>query len=140
MLYAIIDAVSDIDELITVSYGETVGELAKWFIDEVKENADMYLSDEADFEMIDDACEQLEVLCEDDDSVNVSDMEGITVEAGDISISIIGAYYTYEEMKKALEEFISQKPKFKKIKVPDNENEKISVIDELNCMLIKSGI
>ena len=35
MVYAIIDAMSDIEELITVAYGETPSDLMRWYVDEV---------------------------------------------------------------------------------------------------------
>ena len=140
MVYAIIDAVSDVEELITVAYGETASELARWFIDEVKDTSDMYLSKDEDFELVDKACESLEILCEDEESAEVRDIDGITVEAGDISVSVIGAYHTYEEMKAGLEAFISEKPKFKKIKIPDNPYEDENIIDKINSELIKSGL
>lgn len=140
MVYAIIDAISDVEELITVAYGNTACELARWFIDEVKDTADMYLSAKEDFDTVDTACESLEILCEDDDAADVTDICGLTVEAGEISVSVIGSYYTYEDMKKALEDFISQKPKFKKIKVPDNLYEDQKLIDKLNADLIRSSI
>lgn len=138
MVYAIIDAVSDVEELITVAYGDRASELARWFIDEVKDTADMYLSENEDFEMIDKACDSLEVLCEDEDSAEVSDIGGLTVEAGSISVCVIGAYHTYEEMKAELEAFISEKPKFKKVKVPENLYEDEKLIDKLNSELIRS--
>lgn len=138
MVYAIIDAVSDVEELITVAYGDRAYELARWFIDEVKDTADMYLSAQEDFDTVDKACEDLEVLCEDEDSSEVADIDGITVEAGEISVSVIGAYHSYEEMKAGLEAFISEKPKFKKIKVPDNLYEDEKLIDKLNSELIRS--
>lgn len=140
MVYAIIDANSDIEELITVAYGERASELARWFIDEVKDTADMYLSEESDFAEIDSACEKLEILCEDEDSAEVGDVDGLTIEAGAISVAVIGAFFTYEDMKTALEQFISEKPKFKKIKVPDNLYEDEKIIDKLNSELIRSSI
>ncbi len=140
MVYAIIDAASDISELITIAYGETASELARWFIDEVNDTADMYLSAEEDFRQLEDTCKSLEVLCEDTDSSEVSDIDGITIEISDISVAIIGAYYNYEDMKAALEQFISDKPKFKKVTVPDNVNESIKVIDELNSALIRCAV
>lgn len=140
MLYAIIDAISDVEELITVAYGKSVSELARWFVDEVKDTADMYLSEESDFTLIDEACESLSVMCEADDCINLSDVDGIIVEAGGISLSVVGAYYTYEEMKSALESFLSEKPKFKKIKIPDNPYEDETVIDRINSELIRNGI
>ena len=140
MVYAIIDALSDIEELITVAYGDRASDLAIWFIDEVKDTADMYLSSEDDFVQVDKACKSLEILCEDEDATEVSDLDGITVEAGDISVSVIGAYHSYEEMKEALEAFISEKPKFKKISIPENPYEDESIIDKINSELIKNGI
>lgn len=139
MVYAIIDAVSDVEELITVAYGEQANELARWFIDEVNDSADMYLSEESDFILIDKACESLSVLCE-EDCIQLSDVDGIMVEAGGISLSVVGVYYTYEEMKQGLEEFLSDKPKFKKIKIPDNPYEDEAVIDKINSELIRNGI
>ena len=140
MVYAIIDAVSDVEELITVAYGDRASELARWFIDEVKDTADMYLSDSEDFDEVDSACDKLEILCEDEDSAEVQDIDGLTIEAGAISVSVIGAYHTYEEMKAGLESFISEKPKFKKIRVPDNLYEDEKLIDKLNSELIRSSI
>ena len=89
MVYAIIDAVSDVEELITVAYGDRAYELARWFIDEVKDTADMYLSAQEDFDTVDKACEDLEVLCEDEDSSEVADIDGITVEAIDEKFSLL---------------------------------------------------
>ena len=43
-------------------------------------------------------------------------------------------------MKKALGEFLSEKPKYKKIAIPDNPYESEKVIDSLNALLIRSGI
>lgn len=140
MVYAIIDANSDVEELITVAYGERASDLARWFIDEVKDTADMYLSEDADFETVDDSCEKLEILCDDDADTVVGDVDGLTVEAGAISVAVIGAFFNYEDMKTALEQFISEKPKFKKIKVPDNLYEEEKIIDKLNSELIRSSI
>ena len=140
MVYAVIDAVSEVEELITVAYGEQASDLARWFIDEVNDTADMYLSEESDFALVAEACESFEVLCEDEDCIQVSDVDGITVEVGGISLSVVGAYYTYEEMKSGLEAILSEKPKFKKIKIPDNPHEDISVIDKINSELIRNGI
>ena len=140
MVYAIIDAVSDVEELITVAYGNYASDLARWFIDEVKDTADMYLSEPEDFDLIDNACEKLEILCEDTESAEVPDIDGLTIEAGAISVGVVGSYHTYEEMKAGLEKFISDKPKFKKIKVPDNLHESIKVIDALNAELIRGAI
>lgn len=141
MVYAVIDAISGTndEELITVAYAETASQLAEWFIEEVNDTADMYLSANEDFEQIEKSISMLGILC-DKDGCEVSDLTGITVEAGDISVSIIGAYYNYEEMKAGLGEFISEKPKFKKVKIPDNPYEQIKTIDELNSALIKSAL
>lgn len=140
MVYAIIDAAADIEELITVAYAERASELARWFIDEVKDTADMYLSENSDFEIVDKACESLEVLCEDEDCTQLSDIDGIVVEAGNISLSVVGAYATYDEMKEALAVFLSDKPKFKKINIPENPTEETDVIDKINSELIRNGI
>ena len=136
MVYAIIDAVSDVEELITVAYAETPCELAKWFAAELRENADMYLSSDSDFALVDEACESINVIC-DDENADLSDVDGIVVEAGDISLSVVGAYYTYEDMKAGLLEFLSDKPAYSKVNVPDNENESIKTLDELNAELIR---
>lgn len=139
MVYAVLDAVSDIEEMITVAYAEKPCGLAAWFIDEVRDTADMYVSSEKDFEEIEKSIAVLNVLTHEDAS-ELNDIDGITVEAGDISISVIGAFYTYEEMKAGLCAFLSEKPKFKKVAVPDNPYESQKVIDALNAALIKSGI
>ena len=119
MVYAIIDTLSDIEELITVAYAEKPCDLAVWFLEEVNDTADMYLSDDKDFEKLDKIINSMDILTH-EDACELSDIDGLTVDIADISISVIGAFYNYEEMKNALEEFISEKPKFKKIQVLDN--------------------
>ncbi len=139
MVYAIIDALSDIEELITVAYAEKPCDLAVWFLEEVNDTADMYLSDDKDFEKLDKITNSMDILTH-EDACELSDIDGLTVDIADISISVIGAFYNYEEMKKALEEFISDKPKFKAIDVPENPYEKNEVIDNLNRSLVKAAI
>ncbi len=139
MVYAIIDAVSDIEELITVAYAEKPYGLAEWFIEEVRDSADMYLSAEEDFALLDKSIEALAILANEDAS-DLDDIDGITVEVSDISVSVIGAYHTYEDMKAGLCAFLSEKPKFKKLVVPDNPYETQTVLDSLNRSLIKCGI
>lgn len=139
MVYAIIDALSDIEELITVAYAEKPCDLAVWFLEEVNDTADMYLSDDKDFEKLDKIIDSMDILTH-EDACDLSDIDGLTVDIADISISVIGAFYNYEEMKKALEEFISDKPKFKAIDVPENPYEKNEVIDNLNRSLVKAAI
>lgn len=139
MVYAIIDALSDIEELITVAYAEKPCDLAVWFLEEVNDTADMYLSDDKDFEKLDKILDSMDILTH-EDACELSDIDGLTVDIADISISVIGAFYNYEEMKKALEEFISDKPKFKAIDVPENPYEKNEVIDNLNRSLVKAAI
>ena len=139
MVYAIIDALSDIEELITVAYAEKPCDLAVWFLEEVNDTADMYLSDDKDFEKLDKIINSMDILTH-EDACELSDINGLTVDIADISISVIGAFYNYEEMKKALEEFVSDKPKFKAIDVPENPYEKNEVIDNLNRSLVKAAI
>lgn len=139
MVYAIIDALSDIEELITVAYAEKPCDLAVWFLEEVNDTADMYLSDDKDFEKLDKIINSMDILTH-EDACELSDIDGLTVDIADISISVIGAFYNYEEMKKALEEFVSDKPKFKAIDVPENPYEKNEVIDNLNRSLVKAAI
>lgn len=140
MVYAIIDAMSDIEELITVAYGESPDELVRWFVDEVRDTADMYLSQSEDFEQMEKACQNLEILCEEDCGTAISDVDGITVEIAGVSVSVLGAFDNYDEMKESLLSIISEKPKFKKIVVPDNSQEDEKIIDNLNSELIRHGI
>ncbi len=140
MVYAILDAQSDVEEMITVAYADTTAGLAAWFIDEVRDTADMYLSEDEDFEQIDKSLATLEVLSDPDAETALSDLDGVTVEAGAISVSVIGAYFNYENMKKALTDFLSEKPKYKKIEIPDNPYESEKTIDSLNSALIRSGL
>lgn len=140
MVYAIINAQSDVEEMITVAHADTPAGLAAWFIDEVRDTADMYLSEDADFEQIEKSLSMLEVLSDKDAEAELSDLDGVTVEAGDISVSVIGTYFNYEEMKKALTDYLSEKPKYKKLAVPDNPYESEKVIDSLNSALIRCGL
>ena len=139
IVYAIIAAPRDIEELITVAYAEKPCDLAVWFLEEVNDTADMYLSDDKDFEKLDKITNSMDILTH-EDACELSDIDGLTVDIADISISVIGAFYNYEEMKNALEEFISDKPKFKAIDVPENPYEKNEVIDNLNRSLVKAAI
>ena len=139
MVYAIIDAVNSIEELITVAYADKPCGLTRWYMDEVRDTADMYLSDEHDFEQLEQSLAALDILAH-EDAAELDDIDGITLEAADISVSVVGAFFTYEDMKKGLEAFLSEKPKFKKITVPDNPFESQKLLDELNAALIKSSI
>lgn len=140
MVYAILDAQSDVEEMITVAHADTPTGLAAWFIDEVRDTADMYLSEDEDFEQIEKSLAVLEVLSDADAETSLSDLDGVTVEAGDVSVSVIGAYFNYEDMKKALAAFLSEKPKYKKLEIPDNPYESEKTIDSLNSALIRCGL
>ena len=140
MVYAIIDANSDYEEMITVAYGERPCDAARWFIDEVNDTAQMYLAEQADFDELDKVLSHMEILADEDAESTVDDLDGLTVEVGGISVAVIGSYYNYEDMKSALAAFLSDKPKYKKLAVPDNEFESIKVLDELNAALIRCGL
>ena len=99
-----------------------------------------YLSQEKDFEQMEKACSNLEILCEEDCGTALSDVDGVTIEIAGISVSVLGAYENYDDMKESLYYIISDKPKFKNIVVPDNQDEDERVIDKLNSDLIRHGI
>lgn len=140
MVYAIIDANSDYEEMITVAYGERACDAARWFIDEVNDTAQMYLAEQADFDELDKVLTSMEVLADEDSDSTVDDLDGLTVEVGGISVAVVGSFYNYEDMKAALVTFLSDKPKYKKLAVPDNESESVRVIDDLNASLIRCGL
>ncbi len=140
MIYAIIEAASDVEELITVAYGEKASDVAAWFVDEVRDTAEMYLSEPSDFEKLDEVCGSLSVLCDEDADTGTDDLDGVYVEVGGITVSLVGAFDGYAAMKTALTVYLSEKPKFKKLTIPDNPSEDTAVTDTLNAALIRCGL
>lgn len=75
------------------------------------------MSEDKDFEQIEASLSVLSVLAEDDSS-EISDLTGMTIEVSDISVSVIGAFYTYEDMKKALGESYPKSRSIKSLSSP----------------------
>lgn len=146
MVYAILHAASDHEELITVAHGDTAEDLARWFIDELQDTADMYLTEDADFEKLEKIVENLEVLCDSSSSFAVTDADSLevvanlTVEVGEIALAVVGAYETYDGFAEGLREYLADKPAFRHVDVPDDADGDIEALDKLNASLIRSGL
>lgn len=141
MYYAIIDAQSTISRLTTVAYGISLSDIASWFSDEFVENYEMYHEDN---ENADDAkvlkqCDEIRELAA-EDALEKHDLEGLSFAVSDISVELYGIYETYEEFTKAFSEFVSDKPKYVKIKPQENPSDILAECDRLNSLLIRASI
>ncbi len=141
MYYAIIDAQSSTSRVATVAYGVKLCDIAEWFIDEFRENYEMYHAgeDEDDDEKVYTQCNELRDLA-DEDVLEISDIEGLSFAIADLSVEIYGTYETYEDFTAAFLKFVSDKPKYVKIKPQNNPEDIIAEIDRLNSLLIRESI
>ena len=141
MYYAIIDAQSAVSRLTTVAYGARLSDIADWFADEFVENYEMYHEEDenADDEKVLRQCEEIRELAE-EDALGKEDLEGLSFAVSDISVELFGIYETYEEFTKAFSEFVSDKPKYVKIRPEDTPSDIIAECDRLNALLIRASI
>lgn len=141
MYFAIIDASSDVSRLTTVAYGETVGEVAEWFADEFRENYEMY-REETETDEDRKVLTQCDELCElaQNDAITQSDLEGLAFGIGDITVEVYGVYSDFEEFREGFSNFVSDKPKFKKISLPSEPEDEIKACDEINSLLIRASL
>lgn len=141
MYYAIIDANGSISRLTTVAYGVKLSDIACWFADEFIENYEMY-HEETEYsndEKVLRQCEEIRELAE-EDALEKNDIEGLSFAVSDISVELYGVYETYEEFTKAFSEFVSDKPKYVKIKPVADPSDIIAECDRINSLLIRASI
>ena len=141
MYYAIIDANGTMSRLTTVAYGVKLSDIADWFADEFSENYELYheeSDDDSDGRIIK-QCEEIRELAG-EDALEKQDLEGLSFAVSDISVELYGIYETYEEFTTAFVEFVSDKPKYAKIKPAENPSDIIAECDRLNSLLVRASI
>ena len=140
MYFAIIDAQSEISRLATIAHGEKVSDIALWFAQEFRDNFEMYCNDE------DDDCEEVLKQCDElidlaeNDALDLSDLEGFCFNAGGVSTELIGVYDSYESFVQGFSQYVSDKPKYVKIKPEENPSGIEEECDRLNTLLIRASI
>ena len=141
MYYAIIDANGTISRLTTVAYGVAVSDIADWFADEFMENYELYHeeSDDGSDEKVLKQCEEIRYIAS-EGGLDKQDLEGLSFAVSDISVELYGIYETYEEFVRAFGEFVSDKPKYVKIKPEENPVDILAECDRLNALLIRASI
>ena len=141
MYYAIIDANGTISRLATVAYGVNISDIADWFADEFSENYELYHeeTDDGSDEKVLRQCEEIRYLAS-EGGLDKADIEGLSFAVSDISVELYGIYETYEEFVSAFTSFVSDKPKYVKIKPEENPSDIIAECDRLNSLLIRASI
>ena len=142
MYFAIIDAQSEISRLATIAHGKTVPEIALWFAEEFRDNFEMYcdLSDSPD--EADAVLKQCDDLCElaESDALDAEDLDGMCFSSGGVSTELIGVYDSYESFVQGFLQYVSDKPKYVKIKPQDTPSSIEEECDRLNTLLIRASI
>ncbi len=141
MYYAIIDANGAMSRLTTVAYGVNLSDIADWFADEFVENYELYHeeTEESDDDKVLRQCEEIRYLAK-EEALEKADLEGLSFAVSDISVELFGIYETYEEFINAFTEFVSDKPKYVKIKPEQNPADILQECDRLNSLLIRASI
>ncbi len=141
MYYAIIDANGTMSRLTTVAYGVKLSDIADWFADEFCENYELYHeeSDDGSDEKVMKQCEEIRELAR-EGALEKGDLEGMSFAVSDISVELYGIYETYEEFVVSFENFVSDKPKYVKIKPEKEPKDIIDECDRLNSLLIRASI
>ncbi len=141
MYFAIIDASSDISRLTTVAFGESAGDIALWFAQEFRDNFEMYANPDeaASNESVLAQCEELCELAE-NDALGLSDVEGLSFEVADISVEVVGVYESYEDFCSGFENYVDDKPKYKKIVPRQNPEDEEAECDRINTLLVRASI
>lgn len=141
MYYAIIDANGTMSRLTTVAYGINLSAIADWFADEFMENYELYHEEDenSDDEKVLSQCEEIRELAK-EGVLERRDLEGLSFAVSDISVELYGIYETYEEFTQSFTEFVSDKPKYVKIKPEENPSDILAECDRLNSLLVRASI
>ncbi len=140
MFIAHIESQSEISSLNTIAYGETVCQIAEWYADEVRECLDLYGGENVSEE--EGAQRRCCELCElaESDALELCDLDGTVIAFGGVSIEIVAVYNSYEEFRKGFCEFVSDKPKYKKILPQPETDDEVSELDRINTLLIRACV
>lgn len=141
MYFAIIEVCNEIGRLATIAYGEKIKDVVQWFVDEFYENYDMYRDDTVDEQGQDvlKQCKELEFLAN-NDALDLEDVTGLSFGFSDVSVEIVSVFEDFESLKKGFDEYISDKPKYKKIKFEEDACDIITQCDKVNTLLIRESI
>ena len=141
MYFAIIESVSDTSSLATVAYGQSISDITAWYADEVHECLELYGSEEyeSEGENAESKCDELCELAE-NNALDADDLRGLITSAADVTVEIVEVFDSYADFTKGLSEYLSDKPKFKKI-IPEANPENVEKeCDRINSLLIKECI
>ncbi len=141
MYFAIIDAQSDFSRLTTVAHGDNISDIVMWYAGECRDNFEMY-ADEESSEDTQKALDECDNLCElaKNDAFDLSEIQGLIMSAGDITIELISAFDNFEDFKKGFSDFVSDKPKYKKIIPDENAADLEKECDRINSLLVRESI
>ena len=141
MYFAIIDSRSEISGVVTVAYGQSISDIALWYVDEFDETVRMY----ADPEQLN---QENNVVVQSNDiralaqenALDKNDVDGLYFSFDDISVELYGVYESFEEFSTAFCEFVSDKPKYVKIVPQKDADDFVKECDRLNTLLIRASI
>lgn len=140
MYFAIIEVCNEIGRLATIAYGEKISDVVQWFVDEFYENYEMYRQDEDEQEQaVLSQCKELEFLCK-NDALDLQDLSGLSFGFSDVSVEIVSVFEDFITLKNAFDEYISDKPKYKKINLDTATSDVIAECDRVNTLLIRESI
>lgn len=140
MYFAIIEVCNEIGRLATIAYGEKISDVVQWFVDEFYENYEMYRQDEDEQEQVVlSQCKELEFLCK-NDALDLQDLSGLSFGFSDVSVEIVSVFEDFITLKNAFDEYISDKPKYKKINLDTAASDVIAECDRVNTLLIRESI
>lgn len=141
MYFAIIDALSDFSRLTTVAHGDSISDIVMWFAAECHDNFEMY-ADEENASETKKALSECKKLCSmaKSDAFDLSEIQGLVMGAGDITIELVCAFDNFEDFKKGFEEFVSDKPKYKKIIPDENAPDLEKECDRINSLLVRESL
>ncbi len=141
MYFAIIEVCNDVGRLATIAYGEKIKDVVQWFVDEFYENYDMYRDDTEDeqSEKTLNQCKELEFLAN-NDALDLDDLSGLSFGFSDVSVEIVSVFDDFEDLKIGFAEYVSDKPKYKKIQFSDDVEKIFNECDRVNTLLIRESI
>ncbi len=139
MLFALIDSQSDVSSVTTVAYAESIQGLSQWFIDEVNECIEMYGNGSEQDGLALEKCDELTELAH-SDALDLSDIDGLMIGTDNVSIEVLAVFDDFEGFCTAFIEYVSDKPKFKKI-VPDSSTlDYEAECDRINTLLVRACV
>ncbi len=139
MLFALIDSQSDVSSVTTVAYAEDIQGLCQWFVDEVEECIEMYGNGTEKDNAALEKCDEISELAQ-SDALDVADLDGLMIGTDDVSVEVLAVFDDFENFCTAFSEYVSDKPKFKKI-VPDSTTfDYEAECDRINTLLVRACV